>query len=364
MKPWLRPQVPAYIRQEQSTQRGSSHANPCPTGISAIGPHFSELSNLHTLDISTPNKYRVEQSDCAHLADALGTLRALRDLSLSGARVNDSGWSEIALRLAASPLTSLDISRCGLSNQFSLLPSSYATDAASMHGGTSSEANTAGSNDGTCSHRTSTTGSEVSSGFVDTGGGGEVNSPGTHSARGMHDTLQVLNLSGNHLHLPALRQGGLEQLQDLANLRTLSLGNQTRDEYFTTDRDRSFVRMAGPGANFALRSLDVSQVKYAKFTEDLCAVLRHQTALTALCLRDTSVHVGVAEALRGLPYLQELRIGECSELWEHDRWASSLPFPHGMQTCVSHLPAFCARSAIGHTVAQFISPINANSLIN
>lgn len=279
-------------------------------GLSAIGPHLSGLSNLHTLDVSTPGSYTVKGAD---LASPLGALRALRDLSLSGVELEDPGWADVARELRSTPLTALRLSRCGLSQGFVLLH----TDGEAAPGctvqadvSTGAHACVAG-----CGRAAGAGERSACMGHVALGhGGGDTRGLSCRGCAGgaqpMRATLVVLDLSGNHL-LPPPSGVCFEQLRSLSGLQTLALGKaNSRDE----ESDVLFV--AGSGAKFSLRALDVSLVHHSSLTPALCDALRTHTGLTALSLEGSGATAGIAEGLRGLGRLRELRLGKCEALWQ------------------------------------------------
>lgn len=257
-----------------------------------IGPHFSSLSALHTLDMSTTGS-SVALKDVAALASALAALPVLRDLSLSGVRLEDAGWAAIAEALGTHPLTSLSLARCCLKSRFLLFHESGDGGAAAA----------------TLSAVVRPCDSSSPGGHSGTTQDEYAGSP--HIAASMRDTLRALDLSGNDLQDMCVAWETLcwRQLQSLPALQTLSIGNQG-----SKHDAQGLLGAAGPGANFRLRALAANSLRHGALTHTLSGALRLHTGLTSLNVHDTNIHPGVASALGGLASLRELRLGKCTEL--------------------------------------------------
>lgn len=275
---------------------GVAHA-----GLSVIGPHFSSLSALHTLDMSTPGSWPLKGA--AVLGSALATLPVLRDLSLAGVCLEDSGWAAVAAGLRRHPLTSLDLARCSLKAKFRLFggPGDCGTTlAADVHARTT----TGGHACTPCDYGTA--------GVTPRECGGRVESPGVAAAMG--DTLQALDLSGNDLQDNiAWETVCWRQVQSLSALQTLRIGRQG-----SKHDKQGLLGAAGPGASFRLRALAANSLRHGALTYTLSGALRLHTGLTALDLHDTAVRPGAAAALGALASLRELRLGKCKQLWTAD----------------------------------------------
>lgn len=88
----------------------------------ALGRLVPNLPSLRALDLSRGGLMPMHGDDTPlrAVAAALQALPALSHLSLSRNWLGDRGWDELAPALAATPLLSLDLEQCELSDEFSL----------------------------------------------------------------------------------------------------------------------------------------------------------------------------------------------------------------------------------------------------
>eukprot|EP00892_Ulva_mutabilis_P000494 jgi/Ulvmu1/10445/UM062_0042.1 len=275
-------------------------------GLSILAPHLSLLSSLHTLDISgsqcrTP--YALWHKDSWDATkeqppmEALATLPALRDLSLGGIGLSDTGWAAISQHLSTRPLTSLNLSNCGLKRKFQLLHSTPCTPSTDDPYTTAPSAADARAAEDPDSHNPA--------------GDGAASTAGTMWV--LHDTLVHLKLSHNDFR--GMSGACCGQLKSLPALQTLdvSVPVSSRDHHLIST---SIVKAIGSGAAFRLRSLDIQGLGLGPHGAMLRAALRVHTGLTALNLSATRADVALIEALQCVLQLRSLWLDSNPELWQ------------------------------------------------